>query len=100
MRYAMTDLIRVVIGRESDKEDVKVTLFIDPYHLKLKAKQEIIVGLYFESSIFAYNFIELIRKLSEKHTNSLIEYQRRGINFIQEQCYSIKVFGRAVRNLR
>jgi hypothetical protein len=30
--YNINDLIKVIYGKESNKEDVKVTLIIDPYH--------------------------------------------------------------------
>lgn len=62
--YNITDLIRVVIGRESDR-DVRVTLIVDPFKTIFKTQLEIKHEFYFESAIFAYNFIEIIRKVSE-----------------------------------
>jgi len=65
-----------------------VTLIIDPHSQRIKGRQEIFHEFYFESSIFAVNLVEIIRKVSERKTDSLIEYARRGTMFIQEQCKS------------
>ena len=98
--YNLTDLLKVIIGRESNKDDIKVTMIIDPFNQRIKGRQEIFHEFFFESSNFAYNLIEIIRKVTERITDSLIEYQRRGTLFIQEQCKSQKIFGKPIRNLR
>lgn len=62
--FNLIDLLKVIIGKESNKDNIKVTLIIDPFNQRIKGRQEIFHEFFFESSIFAYNLIEIIRKVS------------------------------------
>ena len=36
--YSLTDLLKVIIGKESNSEDIKVTLIIDPFNQRIKGR--------------------------------------------------------------